>query len=209
MRHRTEREKRGGGAERARISQPEGLRGPNVDPGGRLQVSGTAVRLRAQACHVAFAFWRVCSARGASPTDWHGNDRRAWSWCTGTDRLGGRPKGVCRAATALSRLYLGSRGSRGRGLEKSKAVHCISPLRAFSLLLPFTPAGRRLEGQQKVHHLRGAQGAHGWSGQPFGATFLRLHVCPARTERTKREGGAWMDTAYLGDAGFVDKMGGV
>ena len=103
VRHRTEREKRGG-AGRARISQPEGLRGPNVDPGGRLQVSGAAVRLRAQACQVAFAFCGVCSARGASPTAWHGNDRRAWSRCTGTDRLGGRPKGVLRAATALSRL---------------------------------------------------------------------------------------------------------
>ena len=96
--------RKGGGAERARISQPEGLRGPNVDPGGRLQVSGAAVRLRAQACQVAFAFCGVCSARGASPTAWHGNDRRAWSRCTGTDRLGGRPKGVLRAATALSRV---------------------------------------------------------------------------------------------------------
>ena len=44
-----------------------------------------------------------------------------------------------------------------------------------------------MEGQQKVHHLRGAQGAHGWSGRPFGARFLPTHVCPARAERR----GAW------------------
>ena len=44
-----------------------------------------------------------------------------------------------------------------------------------------------MEGQQKVHHLRGAQGAHGWSGRPFGARFLPTRVCPARAERR----GAW------------------
>ena len=155
-----------------------------MDPGGRLQVSGAAVRLRAQACLVAFAFCGVCSARGASPTAWHGNDRRAWSWCTGTDRLGGRPKGVLRAATALSRLSplaIVAGASAARRPEVS-TIFTLKPERPS--LLPLASAWK---GQQKVHHLRGAQGAHGWSGRPFGARFLPTRVCPARAERR----GAW------------------
>ena len=155
-----------------------------MDPGGRLQVSGAAVRLRAQACQVAFAFCGVCSARGASPTAWHGNDRRAWSWCTGTDRLGGRPKGVLRAATALSRLSPLAIVAGASAARRSEVSTIFTPATRGALIAAF---GQGLEGQQKVHHLRGAQGAHGWSGRPFGARFLPTRVRPARAERR----GAW------------------
>ena len=92
----------------------------------------------------------------------------------------GRAQGSYSAQQALTSRY--RRGSLRSAAKRG--VHYFHPETRAALIAAF---GGRLEGQQKVHHLRGAQGAHGWSGRPFGARFLPTRVCPARAERR----GAW------------------
>ena len=92
----------------------------------------------------------------------------------------GRAQGSYSAQQALTSRY--RRGSLRSAAKRG--VRDFHPETRAALMAAF---GQCLEGQQKVHHLRGAQGAHGWSGRPFGARFLPTRVCPARAERR----GAW------------------
>ena len=92
----------------------------------------------------------------------------------------GRAQGSYSAQQALTSRY--RRGSLRSAAKRG--VRDFHPETRSALMAAF---GQCLEGQQKVHHLRGAQGAHGWSCRPFGARFLPTRVCPARAERR----GAW------------------